>query len=261
MSNCPPDCDIWTAAAFLHLERALYGEGAACRSRKGFFISLILHSFPALLVFPGFSAGDEVREAKSLQTAVPIFVPAVTEYAHVLHNTPYPTLGQLLPPVLQLPVGGNPDLTVDLSAIQLSFADDVQNQLPTVVRAQHGQLMLLDKEDRSIARYIFQPPGWEVHEVITDISSQLRILMDPPEKWALLRRLAERYGIALENYQASAVFDVSYGRCLQAAIRRHAQLASTASGARVSAARLAFANDMPCGVEVLEVSLAAQPTH
>jgi len=247
------------AAASVHLERALYGEPAETRSRKGPAASLILHGLAIFYLLPGAAGTREIQAAKPEPQAIPIFVPAPVAGEPPRPRNEAPALRAGLPPVIQAPVEATPDVAVDLSTIQLSFADDVPNQLPDVVQAQHGRLALLDKEDQNIARYIFQPPDWQVREAITDVSGQLRLLMDPPQKWSIFRTLAERYGIALDRYQASAIFDVRYRECIQAAIRRRALAGSAPLHARVSAARLAFAARSACGVEVLEVSVAANP--
>jgi hypothetical protein len=147
-------------------------------------------------------------------------------------------------------------VAVDLSSIQLSFPADVRNQLPAVVAAQGGVLALLDKENPAIARYIFRPPGWRAEETTMDVTGRLRLLMNPPEKWPVFREIAARNGLDLDAFQACAVFDISYRRCLQSAIR--GQVPAAFSG-RVAAARLAFNADRRCGVEVLDVSLLAAP--
>jgi hypothetical protein len=151
-----------------------------------------------------------------------------------------------------------PKSTINLSAIQLRFANDVGGRLPDVLRQQHGMLALLDKEDPTIARYLFQPPAWERGDDVVDVSSMLCLWMDPPEGWAVFRSLSRRYGIALNRYRAGALFDIGYRRCLQDAIGRASEIKRPGTPARVLAARLAFAADRPCGIEVLEVSLGNQ---
>jgi hypothetical protein len=85
--------------------------------------------------------------------------------------------------------------------------------------------------------------------------------MDPPEGWAVFRALARRDGIALDRYRAGALFDIGYRRCLQDAIGRAAEIERQGTPGRVLAARLAFAADQPCGIEVLEVSLGNGLIH
>jgi hypothetical protein len=146
-----------------------------------------------------------------------------------------------------------PPVTYNLSAMGLRFADDVRGQLPDVVQAHGGMLALLDKDDLTIASYLFEAPAWEPRETTRDVSRMLRIEMSPPQRWAVFRDAAAQYGIALDRYQASALFDIGYRRCLQEAIRLRAK------GAKVTEAVLAVAPDSPCGFQVQEVTLAASP--
>jgi hypothetical protein len=81
--------------------------------------------------------------------------------------------------------------------------------------------------------------------------------MDPPEKWAVLRNVSQAYGIDLNQYQACAVFDLSFRACLKNAILAKAFSTPAHSGS-VRSARLAIAAGRPCGIEVLEVSFAAR---
>jgi hypothetical protein len=155
-------------------------------------------------------------------------------------------------PRVPLPEPPPPAAPVNLSSIQLSIADDVHGQLPNVVQAQGGYLALLDKDDPSIASYVFEGPAWEPLQTTRDVSRMLRIEMYPPRMWAVFRDAAGR-GIALDNYRAFALFGIGYRSCLQNAIRR------SAKGAAVSAVVLAVAPDSPCGFQVQEVTLAASP--
>jgi hypothetical protein len=144
---------------------------------------------------------------------------------------------------------------VDMNSIQLSFADDIANRLPDVVREWNGALALADKEDPSFARYLISPPNWEVRSALLDMSGKVRLAMDPPGKWGLLRTVARRNSIALDRYQACALFDSAYARCLQAAIILRARELSNGMKVRVRSARLAFEPGRPCGVDVVEVTL------
>ena len=74
-------------------------------------------------------------------------------------------------------------LQVDLSALKVRLADDITGQLPEVLIEHHGTIALVDREDVTIARYLFQSPEWDMQDGATDISSGLRISMDPPQKW------------------------------------------------------------------------------
>ena len=238
------------------LERALHWNSEGHWPWKCIFASAGLHAFvllPGLLV--GLLVAEEPRPEPAKETITQIFVPAPS--APPEPASP-PAAGRLesLPPPQEGPAV--PEVAVDLRSMELAFAADVGNQLPDVIRSQRGMLALLDKDDAGIARYLIQPPGWEAREEIVDVSSKLRILMDPPQKWPVFREVAERYGIDLTRYRASAVFDIGYRRCLQDAIRSRAAAEAKASG-RVLTARLAFRTDRPCGIEVLEVSLATNP--
>jgi hypothetical protein len=195
--------------------------------------------------------------------AVPLFEPPRSSAVSPLPLAPVPSI---VPRDISLepPVPAVSELTVDLASIILSFADDMTGQLPEVVRRNGGALALLDKEDqedRTIARYILEPPSWEAHEVIRDVSWKFLLGMDPPQKWEVFRTVAERYGIDLDRYRACAMFDAAYGRCLQDAIRSRALSGASHSAGRVSSATLAFSIDRPCGIEVLEVSIATDAPH
>jgi hypothetical protein len=150
-------------------------------------------------------------------------------------------------------------LQVDLSALKVHLADDVTGQLPDVLILHHGMIALVDREDLTIARYRFQSPEWDIQDGATDISSGLRISMDPPQKWAVLREIASRYDIPMERYRVCAVFDIEFRHCLLAAIRSEA-LARKLSG-RIAEVSLAFSMSQPCGIEVQEVLLAASPAR
>jgi hypothetical protein len=174
-------------------------------------------------------------------------------------SNPLPVPATVHPEALPEPArGAFPEAHLDLSAIQVSFADDAVGQLPAVLRNQHGMLALLDRDDTTVTQYVFRPPAWEMRDAIMDVSANLRIRMDPPEKWALWREIQARYGIVLERYQAFAVFNIGYRVCLIDAIRERALSRGLRPGGRVSAVRLAFTADRPCGIEVLEVSFANQ---
>jgi hypothetical protein len=149
-----------------------------------------------------------------------------------------------------------PALTVDLHAIKFEFADDVEGQLPEVVRQDGGVLGLLDIEDPNIARYILQPPSWDAQESIQDVRRKFRFTMTPPSSWRVFRDSARRSGIDLNRYYGCAIFDDAYRRCLLSAIRRRALLDARSPEGHVSFVRLAFAAGSPCGVNVLEVKLA-----
>jgi hypothetical protein len=150
-----------------------------------------------------------------------------------------------------------PEVKVDLSALRVEFSDDPEGQLPAVLVQQHGMLAWVDRDDSTIARYLFDTPSWDPQEAPADISSRLRIIMDPPQRWAVLREIASRYAIPMDRYRVCAVFDIAFRRCLLDAIRRQAE-AQKLNG-RIAEVRLAFSMNQPCGVEVQEVAVAASP--
>jgi hypothetical protein len=156
---------------------------------------------------------------------------------------------------------GFPRPKPNLSAMELRFELDVQGRLPETLRQQHGLLALLDKEDPSIARYLFEAPQWKSLEAGVDVSSMLCLWMDPPEAWSVLREIARRDGIRLDRYRAAALFDIGYRKCLQDAIASAPGGVPPGVSAQIRGARLAFAADRPCGVAVLEVSYGERPAR
>ncbi len=146
---------------------------------------------------------------------------------------------------------------VDLNAMELSFEDDGLNELPGVVRSFNGVFALIDKGDPSFARYILEPPNWTIKEVTLDLSGRLRFTMTPADKWAVLREAAQRYGLDLHDYNVSALFEGTYAKCLQQAIRERAMAADAGANRRVKSARLAFASGKSCGIEVVSISTAS----
>jgi len=244
--------------ALLRLERALQWRANERMPRATLLGSALGHAgvaavFWAVMPTPG-GAGAVWPD----RAVVPLLAPAPSRVARPA--TPLLSLAAVGPEAPPEPERGVlPQPEVNLSATKVSFADDVGGQLPAVLRDQHGMLALLDRDEQTVTEYLFRPPAWEMRGDVVDVSSKLCILMDPPAKWALWREIAARYGIALERYRAYAVFNIVYRRCLMDAIRDRALARGLRPGGRVSAVRLAFTSDRPCGVEVLEVSLANKP--
>ena len=234
------------------LERALRLEIAGYWPWKSVVWGVVLHAVFGLCLYVAVYRGVGQSEPPvARQVLAQIFVPPPSDSPS---DRSVPSLsGKFDSVALEVPATVSP-VAVDLSAIRLSFPADVGNHLPAVVAAQGGVLALLDKDNQTIARYVFRPPDWRAEETTTDVTGTLRILMDPPHKWPVFREISARYGLDLEAFRACAIFDMSYRRCLQGAIR--GRVPATFSG-HVSAARLAFRADQPCGVEVLDVSLAA----
>jgi hypothetical protein len=236
------------------LERALRLEIAGYWPWNSAVWSLVLHALFGFCLYLAIYRGVGQSEPPvARQVLAQIFVPAPSD-APPPERSPSVLTGNLDSVPLGTPAAAVSPVAVDLSAIGLSFPADLHNQLPAVVQAQGGVLALLDKDNQSIARYIFRPPDWRAEETTTDVTGTLRILMDPPQKWPVFREIAARYGLELGAFRACAIFDMSYRRCLQSAIR--GRVPATFSG-HVRAARLAFRTDRPCGVEVLNVSLGA----
>jgi DNA-directed RNA polymerase subunit L len=207
----------------------------------------------------------EFKEPTSVTHAivVPLFVPAPHSFSrHVkaldqrLQNTDI-----ALDRRLKLP---QPEVAVDLSWIRIEFAPDLDQALPEIIRREHASLALLDKElldndHIAFALFQFQPPSWEERITRVDVTDDLKIKMEPSREWVIFRDLGERYGIDLSRYRACAIFDISYRHCLLESIRLAAKTAPS-SASRVSAARLAFSLDSPCGIKVLEVSYDTNAT-
>jgi len=227
---------------------------------RGLAGSALLHALLLLpFIWAAFSLHIPAQEGDPLPKTIvmPLFAPwkgYPPPPRHRIAVLPVMSLPSTAP--LSAPLPDLPDVKIDLNSIRLSFAPDLRNELPQVVQDQHGMLALLDKEDRTVAHYLVRPPDWETEEKIQDVSRTLRILMDPPEKWAVFRNVARQYGIDLSRYQACALFDLGFRHCLKNAILARASAAPAHSG-RVRSARLAIAADRPCGIEVLEVSFAA----
>jgi hypothetical protein len=238
----------------LVLERALNWRAAPPLPWNCIASSLSLHVIAlalSLAVLPGpFLEAPHTADAS--QAAVQRFVPLAFPAPPVTSKVVLGAAGRLDSPPIEAPDIAESKVAVNLNSIKLSFALDLRNQLPGVVEAQHGMLALLDKEDLGIAHYLMQPPEWKPRPVLQDISRNLRFRMDPAVKWLVFREAAGRYGINLDQYIACAVFDAAFGRCLKAAIE--SKVPPGAAGS-VSMARLAFAADQPCGIEVLYVQL------
>lgn len=247
-----PDGD----ADILALERALDWRAAPSPPWKSIAGSLVMHALAIAIcisVFAGPLAEVVAPTARGV-SGYP-FVP-LAYYAPPAPKQVVVAGGHPAASAIELPEATTTKATVNLSSIRLSIAPDVRNQLPAVVEAQHGMLALLDKDDLEIARYLMEPPEWKPRATMQNMSRSLRFKMEPAGKWPVFREIAERYGIDLDRYVGCAVFDASFGQCLKAAIQ--SRLAPDADGA-VSSARLAFASDRACGIEVLEVGFADRP--
>jgi hypothetical protein len=241
----------------LALARALNWRAAPPLPWNSLAGSLAMHVLAAMVfvwIFP--EPSGEAPVSRAQEAVVQSFVPLAFPAAPARQQALLQTAESLARPPIEIPDATASNVTVNLNSIQLSIALDLGNQLPGVVETQHGMLALVDKEDLGVAHYLMQPPGWKPRAGMTDISRRLRFKMDPPRKWPVFREVADRYGIDVDRFVGCAVFDAAFGKCLKAAIRD--RLAPDATGP-VSWVRLAFAADHPCGIKVLEVSLARKP--
>jgi hypothetical protein len=257
-----PEMDRSTnTAAILRLERALLwraGGGFPARSVTWSLLCQALAAWAwcaALPLGPGVEGGSDGTPPP--QATIVFVAPPTAASRPVVRWPAFPA-----PRSVPEPESGVwPEALPNLSGIQLQFADDVEGRLPDVLQRYHGELALLSQDDPAIALYLFDPPAWKVRETAVDVSSKLCLWMDPPERWALFRTLAQRYGVALDRYRAGALFDIGYRRCLQNAVADAAGRQRPGALAEVLGARLAFAVDRPCGVEVKEVSLGNGPVR
>jgi hypothetical protein len=241
---------------FAALERALYWRSEGPLPWKSFAAGVGLHVMFVTVYLSGGPAGAaQAVDSPPVARAVPLFNGARMEY-QLTRRVQAPVLW----PNLQEPAAPRArpdfaDVNVDLSTIRLSFDPDLRNELPQVVQDQRGMFALLDKEDRTITHYLLRPPAFQAQEKMADVSGDLRILMDPPQKWPVFRNVARQSGIDLGNYQACAIFGPGFRRCLKDAIA--ARASTEGEGLRrVASARIAIAAAQPCGIEVREVSFA-----
>lgn len=216
----------------------------------------LFQAFAVWAMWAVFSIAWSAETAVRSSAAARVFTPPPAAPAR---SVPRPALFATGLMAAPKPRGDFPKSAPSLSAMQLDFEDDVGGRLPEVLRRENGMLALLDKENPDIAHYLFQPPAWEVRDAIVDVSARFCLWMDPPEAWAVFRGLAQSHGIALDQFRAGALFDIGYSRCLQDAIGRAAEIRQPGGRTRVLGARLAFAVDRPCGIEVVEVRLAKNP--
>ncbi len=167
-------------------------------------------------------------------------------------------VARLAPATMTAAALPQPEFQVNLSAIQISFADDVGNQLPDVIDKQNGVLAFVEKKDPGFADYVAEPPDWQVRQEVQDVSGKTKLSMTPPERWSLVRTIAQAYSIPLADYQVNALFESSYAGCLRDAIRKKAMTDPRAANQSVQSARLGFASGSPCGVDVLDISFGGR---
>jgi hypothetical protein len=207
----------------------------------------------------GMRAQKPAKPDRRKQTTV-LYIPRVKPPASQARATPPPPKNALatrhIPQVLD-PQYPPVKVKIDLSAIEISVADDVDNQLPAVVRQQNGMLALLEVDDPKFARYTFTPPDWRMEEGVQDVSRKIRFSMTPLSRWPMVESLIAGGGISLQRYRVDALFDSDFSRCLEQEIRNHAN-AATGSG-RVHTVQLAFNSSRSCGIDVLNVEYYPVP--
>jgi len=193
---------------------------------------------------------DKAQETHTI--VVPLLMPEPRSASRIVKTLTqhFQKAGKTLKPQSDLP---RPEVAVNLNEIRTEFAPDRDQALPEIIRREHASLALLDKElldkDRVyIALFLFQPPLWEARATRVDVTDNLKIQMEPSREWVIFRDLSDRYGIDLSRYRACAIFDLGYRHCLEESIRSAARTAP-ANASRVSAARLVFSLDSPCGIK------------
>jgi hypothetical protein len=210
-------------------------------------------AFAVIFGFLTAAALDLPPEEVSQPTRVTqLFVPPPRSVEQVSQTHPMASnvLRPELASVVLPPIKGR----VDMNSIQISVRDG--DELPEVVRQQGGVLALVERNDRSMARYTFKPPDWIMSDQFEDVSGRIRFSMTPASKWALLRSLADSHSIRIENYQVDALFDSRYARCLEQEIRKQADLSRNPG--RVRAAVLVFTSSRSCGIDVVNLEFAGR---
>jgi hypothetical protein len=220
---------------------------------SGFVISMAAHAMLVAMVFLGLPVRPLPKESTSPSRSEVILVSPEGVEKSLRRQPDSASQPFDARPVIESGEQ-NPSVRVDMNSIQLSFADDVTNQLPGVVTEWGGALALMDKDDPSFARYLILPPDWSVRRTLLDASGKFRLAMDPPRKWNLLRIVAEQNSIDLDRYQVCALFEGEYSKCLRSVILLRANQLSDGKSVRVRSARLVFEVGRPCGVNVLEVT-------
>jgi len=145
---------------------------------------------------------------------------------------------------------------VNLSRVQLSFADDLADQLPEVVRLQGGFLALIDPADPAFTSHVAEPPEWNLTPRVTDISRFVRLAMSPPERWAVWRQAARASGLSIDGLQSCALMGNNWRNCLREQIQLAASQSAPRNGKFVArSAHLQFRADAQCGVDVVSVAV------
>ena len=256
-SSMPVHEDPADQEAIRALERALNWRAAGRWPAGSMANSLVLHMVAIALLAAalqprvGSQPASKAHETSAQTFTTLVFPgPPIPRQPHLMD----PGRAGLLQP--EFSETAPTQATVSLSSIDLSFALDVGGQLPGIVEAHHGMLALFDEDNSQVARYLMKPPDWEPQKSYEDVSRKLRLKMEPARAWPVFRDMADRYGIDLRRYVAYAVFDIGYRSCLTEAIR-----SQLPPGAGRISARVSFAMNSACGIEVLEVHRAAIPAH
>jgi hypothetical protein len=237
----------------------LFRDGGDKRPWPAFLISLLLHSLTILISTLSFFSSDGPKASEYNQRVVTLLV-----------ASPQP-IETHLPSPLRLAISRDIDIAsqhradvdpyrvevpIDMNSIQLSVAEDVANALPEVVRLNGGVFALATKADPGFTQYVIDPPDWIVRKSVFDISGKVVFSMYPPQKWELLRSVALTNAIQLDDYQASALFDATYLRCIRETIRAWVRRMIPKPNGRIVTVRLSFSAESECGIKILGVEFA-----
>ena len=236
---------------------ALAWEARAEEEWHSLAVSLLAHMVALMLFYmSGASVYHQVPVIDTHKVVNLVLVPKTVLVPPLPPQASPPLPGKVGLPLPDDSGGAREGLTVELSAVSLGFAVDAGNQLQAVVRSNHGELALLEKDDRDHAQYLFEPPDWRRRVGPKNVSDKFLVLMEPARDWKVFRDLAAQYDdIDLNQYHGAALFDMRYRGCLMEAIRTNVQ-SNGKGGGRVISAQLAFTLNSPCGVTALEVEVA-----
>jgi hypothetical protein len=241
--------------------RSFFQEDRKKGPWPGLIVSLAMHSLAILIAMVSFPEWADRPEARHAKKVTPIFTASLHPKREYYRSSLLPNISRdvrIVPERPFQPDSNSVEFSIDMNIIQLDFTEDVANELPEVVRMNGGMFALASKADAGSVRYLIEPPDWKVRENVADISGKVRFEMYPAQRWNLLRSVAQIHALDLEVYQASALFNGAYIRCLGDAIRIRVKEMVRSGSAHVVAARLSFAAGSACGVKVLEVSFAPE---
>jgi hypothetical protein len=239
---------------------ARFRDGGERRSWPALLISLFLHSLTILPL--SFIASGGSNATENSQHVVKLFVATPQTTDTHLPSSFRPAIS----PDIQIPLPHraeadpyNAEVPIDMNSIQLSVAEDLTNALPEVVRLNGGMFALAPKADPEFTEYVIDPPDWLLRKSVFDISGKVAFSMYPPEKWDFLRSVALTNTIQLDDYQASALFDATYTRCIRDTIRAWMRGKMPTPNGRIVTVRLSFSAGSECGIKILGVEFAHKP--